>query len=124
MECPKCRREIKTFLPPDELVFCPYCGERLDANPEEEFNFCPVCGQQLPPESIYCLHCGKGLKSGTKTRAVSGSSYNAAAGDSPRTLSGEKEYRGTCNECPAATEAGILVDKNTLLVHEIDRAHP
>jgi predicted nucleic acid-binding Zn ribbon protein len=114
MECPKCRREIKTFLPTDELIFCPYCGERLDYNPAEEFNFCPVCGQKLPPDSIYCLHCGKGLKSSTKSRVVSGSSYHVPAGDYSRSASEESEYRETCNEKPAPAEtdedAGIEYD--------------
>jgi DNA-directed RNA polymerase subunit RPC12/RpoP len=62
MECPKCRREIKTGLPVSDLIYCPYCGENMFIRPEEDFSFCPACGQKLPPGSIFCLRCGKGLK--------------------------------------------------------------
>ena len=62
MECPKCRREIKGDMSPEDLVFCHYCGEKMTARQEEEFSFCPSCGQKLPLGAAFCPRCGKNMK--------------------------------------------------------------
>ena len=59
MECPKCRHKIYINLTPEELVYCPYCNQRMI--PPEESNICSACGKELPLGSVYCLSCGKKL---------------------------------------------------------------
>ncbi len=61
MECPKCRHKIHINLTPEELIYCPYCEQRMI--PPQEFNVCHVCGGELPPGSIYCLICDNKLVS-------------------------------------------------------------
>ena len=61
MECPKCNHKIYVKLTPEELVYCPYCDQRMI--PPEEFNLCPACGGELPLSPVYCLSCSKKLTS-------------------------------------------------------------
>jgi len=59
MECPKCRREIKGNISAVDLIFCPYCGEKIAPQNLDHFSFCSSCGQKLSPESLFCPRCGK-----------------------------------------------------------------
>ena len=61
MECPKCRHRIYLDLTPEELVYCPYCDQRLI--PPKEFNLCPVCGGELSLGSVSCMSCDKKMMS-------------------------------------------------------------
>lgn len=65
MECPKCSHKIYVKLTPEELVYCPYCDQRMI--PPKEFNLCPTCGGELPLGSVYCLSCSKKLTSGERS---------------------------------------------------------
>jgi hypothetical protein len=60
MECPKCKHKIFLDLTLEEMVYCPYCDQRMV--PSQESNACPNCGGALPIGSVYCLHCSNDLK--------------------------------------------------------------
>lgn len=49
--CSKCHKNFG-----DEMVFCPYCGEKL-----EETKQCPKCKKDVPAESAFCPYCGADL---------------------------------------------------------------
>lgn len=72
MNCQNCGRYIDESLFPQNLVFCPYCGQNLRSaseNEEEEtarLSFCPYCGLELSEQTTCCPHCGKKLKAGEK----------------------------------------------------------
>ena len=59
MECPKCRHKIYLDLTLEDLIFCPYCDQRMV--PPKDFNLCPVCGGELPFGAEFCLKCGEKL---------------------------------------------------------------
>ena len=64
MECPKCRHTIYLDLSLEDLIFCPYCDQRMI--PPKEFNLCPVCSEELPVGASFCLKCGEKLVSEEK----------------------------------------------------------
>jgi hypothetical protein len=55
MECPKCKHVIHINLTPEELVYCPYCNQRMI--PPKELNLCPVCGAEMPLGAATCANC-------------------------------------------------------------------
>ena len=59
MECPKCRHKIYLDLTLEDLIFCPYCDQRMI--PPKDFNLCPACGGELPIGAEFCLKCGEKL---------------------------------------------------------------
>jgi predicted amidophosphoribosyltransferase len=65
MECPKCGHKIYLNLTPEEMVYCPYCDQRMI--PPKEFNLCPTCGGEFPLGSAYCLSCSKNMLSEEET---------------------------------------------------------
>ena len=77
MQCPKCNHRIYIKLTPEELVFCPYCDQRLI--PNEEFNFCPTCGGKLTIGSVYCSICAQ--KSATNEPTIIDQSRNQPVRD-------------------------------------------
>ncbi len=68
MNCQNCGRDIDESLFPQNLVFCPYCGQNLHSASEEteKLSFCPYCGLELSEQTSFCPHCGKKLKAGEK----------------------------------------------------------
>lgn len=68
MNCQNCGRHIDESLFPQNLVFCPYCGQNLRSASEEteRLSFCPYCGLELSEQTTFCPHCGKKLKAGEK----------------------------------------------------------
>ncbi len=64
MQCPNCSRNIDESLFPQNLAFCPYCGQDLlpVSQETERLVFCPYCGRELPDQTSFCPHCGKQLK--------------------------------------------------------------
>lgn len=68
MNCQNCGRAIDESLFPQNLVFCPYCGQNLRSASEEteRLSFCPYCGLELTEPTSFCPHCGKKLKASEK----------------------------------------------------------
>jgi len=54
MECPKCRHEIHLKMKLEELVYCPYCEQRMIP----ESVPCPGCGSLVLPDAPSCPACG------------------------------------------------------------------
>ena len=70
MKCQSCGKDIDKSAFPGELVFCPYCGDKLNTG---KMQFCPYCGQKLEAAANFCPHCGKKLASATtKTGGTGG----------------------------------------------------
>jgi DNA-directed RNA polymerase subunit RPC12/RpoP len=60
MSCPKCKHEIDTDHFPLGLVYCPYCGERINERQScEVIPFCKSCGHRFLTEVVFCPECGK-----------------------------------------------------------------
>ena len=50
MKCPKCQFENR-----ESVKFCEKCGEKLEL-------ICPGCSARLPPDRLFCGHCGRDLR--------------------------------------------------------------
>jgi DNA-directed RNA polymerase subunit RPC12/RpoP len=62
MKCLNCSREIDKSHFPEDLAYCPYCGEEMgSASIGIKFQFCPYCGKKLSEQTSFCPHCGKRL---------------------------------------------------------------
>lgn len=62
MKCLNCEHEIDQSIFSQDLVFCPYCGQKLGlASVGEKLQFCPYCGKKLTEQTNFCPHCGKKL---------------------------------------------------------------
>lgn len=48
MICKNCNKEV-----PEDYMFCPYCGKRVDGNKN-----CPKCGALIPEDFAFCPKCG------------------------------------------------------------------
>ena len=60
MKCLNCSREIDKSLFPENLAFCPYCGQEMGfASIGVKLQFCPYCGKKLTEQTSFCPHCGK-----------------------------------------------------------------
>jgi hypothetical protein len=55
VECPKCQHVIHINLTPEELVYCPYCNQRMI--PPKDYNLCPACGLEVPLGAATCDNC-------------------------------------------------------------------
>jgi len=64
MKCLNCSRNVDKSLFPEDLTYCPYCGQEMGtASIGERLQFCPYCGKKLSEQTSFCPHCGKKLLS-------------------------------------------------------------
>lgn len=51
--CPRCKTEF-----PEEVVFCPHCGTRIEDVPPPAGFVCPQCNAALVEGAVFCSFCG------------------------------------------------------------------
>ena len=51
--CPRCKTKF-----PEEVIFCPRCGSKIEDVPPPTGLICPKCGAALAEGAVFCPSCG------------------------------------------------------------------